>query len=1271
MTMKKNMRTRLLSLLLLCSATGLLAQSWPEKVLLDWQGLYMEEVSEGKTVSYLFFTDAYLQDSDGFLYPTWHQSIRRAENQALNLTISEAEWEKLSEEEAATLPKPHIDTLTQPLQIRYGYTRHQSFVEISLVPFRKAGGHYEKLRSFRLSGQWVPVNLSHRLRQKSYPDHSVLASGDIYKISLTETGIHKLTYAVMSQMGVPMSGLNIRQISIYGNGGALMPENTDAFVYDDPEEIPVHVVDANGNGIFEPEDYLLFYGQGIVDWHLEDNTFVHSLNFYSDYAFYFVKINRAPTKSIGLLPSDSRAATHTQTSYNYHTVMEKDLISPTEMGRVWFQDLFDVTTSRNYQFALPALVSGEKVNLMLRMASVSPASSYVIGKANGGNSLSVSFPVSGGIFKSALYSFIPSSSVISLDLTYSKPTNSSKAWLDYLEINTLCQLRQTSAQVGFRCLSSVGEGNVTEYRLDAQGHSLTIWEVTDPCNYREVQYVTDNGNAVFRLSSDSLREFVSFYGGDFPEVTPVGKVANQDLHALEPVDFVIITAPDFLSVARDWADFRTNNDGMKTAVVTTSQIYNEFGSGMQDVAAIRNFLRMLYLRHGSQAPKNVMLLGKVSFDFRNRLQASSNYIPNYQGQNIFSEETCLSTDDFFVKLDDNEGMGNSGSMDMGIGRVPVSTLSQARTVLEKVKMYASREAVSGVTNTVSNMADWRNVIAFCADDDADGQGHLHNADRIAQQVSDQYPLYNLDKIYMDAYKKVSTSQGQRYPEATEAINQRVNKGCLIFTYMGHGGDNGWAHERVLRRSDIYSWSNRYALPLFYAGSCGFGEYDKLSSVSPSEDMLFKSDGGAIGVISASRSSYGGSNENFGKSLHRLALQSDSAGRHLTVGEVFSKAKNSCGSVQMYVCFGDPSMTLCYPQLTVRTDSVNGVSFGVSTDTLQALGYVTVSGHVARADGSVASDFNGYVSPVVFDKTATVVTLLNNAISTEKRFQMQKNSLFKGKINVKNGYFRFGFLLPKDLNYDYGYGKISYYACGSGTDAAGYDSVVIGGLSDTLINDENGPEITLYLNDESFANGGISSSSPTLLAHIRDESGINAAGAGIGHDIVAVLDNDESQRILLNDYYECDENSSLSGKVSYLLPELSEGEHTISLRAWDVLNNRGEASISFTVVNNKEISLSHLLNYPNPFTTRTQFYFEHNQLNTDLDIRIQIFTVSGKLVKTITEKVIQANAYRCGPFEWDGRDDFGGRLAKGTYVYKLSVRNSMGKVAEKIEKLVIL
>ena len=285
MTMKKNMRTRLLSLLLLCSATGLLAQSWPEKVLLDWQGLYMEEVSEGKTVSYLFFTDAYLQDSDGFLYPTWHQSIRRAENQALNLTISEAEWEKLSEEEAATLPKPHIDTLTQPLQIRYGYTRHQSFVEISLVPFRKAGGHYEKLRSFRLSGQWVPVNLSHRLRQKSYPDHSVLASGDIYKISLTETGIHKLTYAVMSQMGVPMSGLNIRQISIYGNGGALMPENTDAFVYDDPEEIPVHVVDANGNGIFEPEDYLLFYGQGIVDWHLEDNTFVHSLNFYSDYAF--------------------------------------------------------------------------------------------------------------------------------------------------------------------------------------------------------------------------------------------------------------------------------------------------------------------------------------------------------------------------------------------------------------------------------------------------------------------------------------------------------------------------------------------------------------------------------------------------------------------------------------------------------------------------------------------------------------------------------------------------------------------------------------------------------------------------------------------------------------------------------------------------------------------------------------------------------------------------------------------------------------------------
>lgn len=1249
------------------------AQSWPEKVLLDWQSLKTEEIAENKIVTYLYFTESHLHQVGEKLMPVWHFQLPRKQGQNLQLNMGNTVWEQLSNEELSSLPLDYLDTLSSLLNVRYGTTRHRDFAEIVVVPFRKNQGRYERLRSFSLSGQWSEMAQPMAFRQKSYAAHSLLASGDIYKVSLSKTGIYKLTYQVMNQLGVPMNNLSLYRIAIYGNGGALMPENTHDAVYDDLEEIPVKVVDENGNGLFDEEDYLLFYGQGIVSWNYSSGTmFEHTLNYFSDYAYYFIKINETPSKTLNKLPSDSRTATHVQTTFNFRTVMEQDLINVNECGRIWLQDQFDAITSQNYKFSLPALEAGEKAQMVLRMAVSSPSSSsYFSYKASGGSLATANFSATGGALKSVLYTFEPSSSQITLDLNYSKPLNSSKAWLDYVTINLVCKLRQTNSQMDFRCLSSVGAGNITEYRIDAQNHNLTIWDVTDPCNYQEVQYVMDNGAASFRLSSDTLREFVSFYGSDFYTVSPVGKVTSQDLHASNTADLVIVTSPSFLSVANEWADFRRQNDGISVLVVTTEQIYNEFGSGKQDIAAIRNFLRMLYDRYGTQAPKNVMLLGKVSYDFRNRKQMNTNYIPNYQGERIFSKEDCLSTDDFFVKLDDYEGLANSGSMDMGIGRIPVTSVSQAKTMLQKMKMYASKEPVSTSQSRGSNMGDWRNVIVFCADDDADGQGHLFNADRIAQVVSSNYPVYNLEKIYMDAYKKVSTSQGQRYPDATDAINQRVNNGCLLFSYMGHGGDNGWAHERVLRRSDINSWTNRYALPFFYAGSCSFGEYDKLSALSPSEDMIFKSDGGAIGVISASRSSYGGTNEYFGIHLHKNALNRDSNGRYLTMGEVFSKAKNNCGSVQMYILFGDPSMTLAFPEIRVRTDSINGNAFNVCKDTMKALSYLRVNGSILRSDGSLADDFNGYVFPNVFDKVSTVTTLLNNSNSVEKTFQLQKSSLFKGKVAVKNGRFQFTFLAPKDLNYDIGYGKISYYTFGNQTDATGFDSVIVGGLSDTLINDEKGPDITLYLNSESFVNGGITTANPTLLAEISDESGINAAGTGIGHDIVAILDNDESNRILLNDYYECDENSSVSGKISYLLSDIAEGNHTLTVRAWDVLNNRGEASVSFSVVNDKEIQLSHVLNYPNPFTTHTQFYFEHNQLNTDLNIRIQIFTISGKLVKTINETAYQTQSYRYGPIEWDGRDDYGGKLAKGTYIYKLTVRNSTKKIAEKIEKLVIL
>ena len=920
---------------------------------------------------------------------------------------------------------------------------------------------------------------------------------------------------------------------------------------------------------------------------------------------------------------------------------------------------------------LPDIQDGEKAMLRFSVASRSSAYSQFTFTINSAQQFQLTLPPhKDGVIQLGTYSFIPNSNAININVNYQKPTNNSVGWLDYIEMFARCKLQfANTSQLSFRNKSVVGDANIVEYVFNTQGNLTTVWDVSDPTNVVKVEGRLNANIFRFKIEANVLREFVAFYGSSFYSVIPIGKIQNQNLHGINTADFVIITHPDFIQSAQELADFRASNDGFSTAVVTTTQIYNEFSSGSQDIAAIRNFLKMLYDRSNATSPQNVLLFGKASVDFRDRTGTASNFIPNYQGSCPFDKNKCLSTDDFFVKLDDGEGMNNMGTMDAGIGRFPVRTKTQAQIVVQKTKNYSSQKLLSTTTsNSVSNFADWRNVVTFCADDDAD-QYHFYDAEGQANFIADNYPVINIDKIYLDAFKKVSTSQGQRYPDATLALSQRIMKGSLMLTYMGHGGDNGWAHERFLKRSDISAWKNKYNLPLFFAGSCSFGIYDKKNNQSPSEDILFKSDGGGIAVISASRDSYSSTNKQFGIKLHQLAFEKDN-NAYRTIGQFYAQAKNVSSSVDMYVLFGDPSLTLAYPKYNVSTDSINGKSLANSQDTIKALQFISIKGRVTDESLQTVSSFNGYVYPTVFDKASTVVTLLNNPNSIQKTFALQKNILYKGKVSVKNGHFEFSFLVPKDINYEYGFGKISYYAFADNKDANGFDSLLVGGINDTLINDNAGPEIKLYLNDENFVSGGITTSNPILYALIKDENGVNTVGTGIGHDIIAFIDDEVDKSIVLNDFFEYNENSYTSGKINYLLSNISLGQHTLTLRAWDVLNNMNQTTISFTVVNDEALQLDHVLNYPNPFTTQTSFYFEHNHPGLSMDISIQIFTISGKLVKTIryTEA---SNSLRVGPISWNGKDDFGDALAKGVYLYKLRVKTTDNKIAEKIEKLVIL
>lgn len=1250
---------------------NLTAQNINMPVTLQWKPVCYEYFQADTATPYLYFTHAATHETNPLMpcYQTYIPISHTYDH--YEVSLSDTSWQALGEEEMKCVDKTLID---DNVRIKYltTETQKQAFLYIRFCPFRKNGQQIEKLTSFNIIAAYTPGTPEITRKERTYADNSVLASGTFYKITIQETGIYKLTYNDCKTLGMNMPA-DMNNIAVFGNGGQQLPENTAHNVYDDIQEIPVYIVDNNNNGYFDNDDYVIFYAVGLQKWTANDIhplcQFSHTLNPYSSKACYFITVDKGigEKKRINTVNSAEGTATHEVNTYYYRHVYEADNYNLFKTGTRWFADEFKSNTKKNYTFTIPGLVLNKNIYFSFAWASISSTAATFSATFNNSKHFSTYF--SGNQLNTSSYKdFIPSQEKISIEIEYSKPTLSSAGYVDYIEIHATCSLAQNAPQISFRNPEIVGNGNIAHYSFNTLGKSTRIWDVTDRHQVKQINADRGNNMLYFTLTADSLREFIAFDGTSYLTVTPVGKIENQNLHGIRNPDFIIITHPNFISAAQKLAQFRQTNDNMNTVVVTTTQIYNEFSSGACDLAAIRNFLKMFYDRNAANMPKNVLLIGKTSYDPRQINATAPCYIPNYQGTNIFDDDNNTSTDNFMAKLANGKGTNNFGTMDIGIGRWSVTSLSQANVLVEKSIRYASTSDLSNGSGKTSNMGNWRNIIAFVSDDDMD-YAHMFNPENICNGIiKDNYPIYNIEKIYSDAYKKMTSSQGARYPEVNKNINYRVNNGCLFMTYFGHGGDNGWSHERILTLSDIASWTNTYALPVFYTACCSFAKYDN-SSLSPGERVLLSAKGGGIGLVTSTRNSSSYNNELLGRYLFANALQHTN-NQHLTLGEIYAAAQNTYGMYEAYTYLGDPSVTPAFPKMNVVTDSINHQALSAYSDTLKSLTYVCIHGHIEDTYHQTLSDFNGWVYPTIYDKAVVVETVNNNGKDSVYHFSQQKNIIFKGKTKVENGHFQFSFMLPKDINYEYGPGKISYYAVGNNTDANGYDNILVGGVNDTTLNDNTGPEIKLYLNNENFVNGGTSTPSPVIKAEINDASGINTAGAGIGHDIVAIIDDNIAQAVTLNDFFEFDENSFTSGKLTYALSALDEGKHTLKLRAWDIVNNMGEAEIEFNVINDTGLVLKHVLNYPNPFTTRTAFYFEHNQPNTLLDVHISIFTISGKVVKNI-HSTQYSTGNRSDAIEWDGKDDYGNTLAKGIYIYKLAVRKPDGGTCEKIEKIVIL
>ena len=1176
-------------------------------------------------------------------------------------------------------------------------TREGYYGKISFAPMIKSGNQYQRLTSIEIRVTLIPKP---QIFNRSPPTFtSEFSDGDLYKIGVTESGVHKLTYSFLKDdLGINVDNIDPRKIRILGNGGGMIPVYSAAERIDDLAESHILIV-GEEDGVFNSGDYILFYAEGPHQWILDtaDRIYNRQQNIYDNKNYYIIKIGTQDGLRIVSQNSVTAAADYTTNQFDNFARFEEDKANifhdwnkTQGSGQDWFGDHFKVAREYNYDnlFTFPGLITSEPIQLdtrmILRDGTETTFNLNFEGQEFSSTEADNVLHMDGGFDNITTYayqafvreSFLASQDRLGFTISYPRPAgdNDSEAWLDYIQVNVRQALNMYSTQVAFRDLDAL-DYNITQFNLSGTNNNTLIWDISDPIQ-PTLQLGEANGSMIsFKVNSnENIKEFVAFDSqGELKTATASGKINNQNIHGIDDAELVIVYHPDFESEVLRLAEHRAIHNGIDVATVSVEQIMNEFAAGANDVTAIRDFARMLYDRGSLEY---LLLFGDGSFDQKDFYGIGKNFVPIYESNSLHPIYS-FPTDDYYAILfdvDSNDPL--KGDLSISVGRFPVNTLEEAQAVVNKVINYDISEETLG---------DWRNRLAFVADDE-DGKTHGDDADEIADDIQNIHPYLNIDKIFLDAYPQVSTPGGDRFPAANAAINEAMFKGVFAMTYLGHGGSQGWAQERVLNISDIVGWTNSKKLPIFLTATCSFTGYDDAGFTTGGEQVFLNPRGGAVALLTTVRAVFANQNATLTKAAMRRIFERQD-GKITTMGESISRAKNSfnSGSLQTnsrkFTLIGDPSQPVGIPFYQVSTTKINGLDILTApVDTFRALQQVEVEGSITDENGAIQSDFNGIVNISIFDKVTVQSTLGQDDSSTPFDYVIRKNIIFKGRASVSNGLFSFNFVVPKDINYEFGEGKISYYAFdpNKGIDATGsYQEIIIGGTDPNAAVDDQGPQVEVFMNTADFIFGGLTDADPTLLVKLSDDNGINIVGNSIGHDLEAVLDDNTQNTFILNDFYESELDNYRKGEARYPLNDIPEGLHRISVKAWDTANNSAEGYTEFVVAPDGGIALEHVLNYPNPFFDQTCFQFDHNVANQDLDILISIYTVSGRLVKTIEHFMFSDGAIRQDDcITWDGRDDFGDALGKGIYLYKVKVRaaNSAGETLSgesSFEKLVIL
>ncbi|MFB3389394.1 type IX secretion system sortase PorU [Flavobacterium sp. LAR06] len=1173
----------------------------------------------------------------------------------------------------------------ETLKIASSRDKRQFF--LSLSPLIKEGNSIKRIRSFSYNvNNSTSKNSTASVTQKSSViQNSILASGDWYRFYIEKSGVYKISKAFLQSLGFDASKADPKRIKIYGNGGRMLPLMNNTYYPDDLTENAIQIV-GESDGIFDNEDYILFYAEGTDSWSSESQT---NLNLFDNKSYYYVTVSGGDGKRISNLNQPSANTTIELNTFDDYQFHEIDQTNIAHLGRQWFGESFDINQEQEFTFAFPNLETSVPLKIEVNTASAAYTPTSFTIAANGQNIGTINFNALVQSSETKFYTGkLPTNTTftgaesVKIKLTYNNNgVPGSKGYLDYINIIAKRKLLGTGKQFKFQYDLAGSTAGIVNYTVGNATGISQIWDVTDLYNVSKVEN-PNQATFSFKASLGEIRRYIAIDPTDY--FTPLkenqSKIANQNLkgtlfknaqNSFQDIDYIIIAPKSLVSQAEKLANFHRSYFNLNTKVIALENIYQEFSSGKQDIAAIRNCIQYIY--ENASAPekkiKYVNLFGDASYDYKDRISNNTNIVPIYHSLNSNTiGESSFASDDFYGLMDPDEGNVISffGGIDIAVGRMLVSDNAQAGEMVNKVLEY----------HDIKSYGNWRNNFVLISDDsDQSSDASLQSRQNsLADVIATEKPFFNIDKIILDSYTQEASAGGSRYPKARSDFFNAFEKGALVFNYLGHGGEDGLASERIWEKSDGQNLNNQYKYPLFITITCEFSRFDDPTRPTAGEYTFWNPKGGAISMLTTIRAIGQFNAENFNDNLSKNLL-SYGSNQYTTIAEALRISKNENPSYSSNVIFyiGDPALMLAIPKPRINLTKVNDVVISQPIPDLKSLSKIKISGEITDENNTLLSNYNGELATAIFDKLITTSTLNNDGYSPAMLFKTLGETIFRGNATVTNGQFEFSFVVPRDIRIAVDYGKISFYSKKNQLleNQSGYSSVIkIGGINENAPQDNISPKVKLYMNDETFVSGGITNSSPFLLALLEDENGINTA-SGIGHDIVAILDGDVSNPYILNDYYQTKLDDYANGNLRFPLRDLTPGMHTISFTAWDVYNNPVTSEIQFVVVGDESLTLTHVLNYPNPFSTYTQFWFSHNRPYEPLDVQVQVMTITGKVVWT-KNQIITTEGFLSREITWDGKDDFGDRIGKGVYIYKLTVKSNLtNKKAEKYEKLVIL